>query len=72
MVARRRWTYQERDYIAANYRLRQTSGIAQALGRTEAAIHWEASQQGIKKSARCKTLTAKLREAAKWNREVMA
>ena len=72
MVTRRRWTIAERDYIAEHYRLRQTSGIAQTLGRTAAAVHWEASQQGIRKSARCKTLTAKLREAAKWNREVVA
>ena len=72
MVTRRRWTSYERSYIYEHYRTKQTSGIAQALGRTEDAIRWEANQAGIRKSARRKTLTAKLREAAKWNREVMA
>jgi hypothetical protein len=72
MVTRRRWTDFERTYIYKNYRTKQTAEIAQFLGRTEHAIRWEANQSGFKKSARCKTLIAKLREAAKWNREVMA
>lgn len=69
---KRRWTPRERDYLRQNYRLSLTEDIARQLGRTMESVSWQAGLLGLKRAAKVRTMTAKLREARRHDREVYA
>ena len=69
---KRRWTPRERDYLRKNYRLALTEDLAKQLDRTMEAVSWQAGLLGLKKAAKVRTMTAKLREARRHDREIYA
>jgi hypothetical protein len=67
---RQPWRDAETQYLVDNYRHHSTIDLAAQLKRCVQSVYQKARTMNLKKSAKTKTLNAKLREARKWDREV--